>query len=229
MKKSIITLIIFAFALNSCGIFRKTETHPDPRTHDEGEGVVINGVRWATRNVDMPGTFAENPESSGLFYMWGRREAWTAENELLDERYFSGLLPRRPSGHTWERRYDPCPPGWRVPTSAELYSLRDVDREWVSKNGVNGLLFGTAPNQLFLPATGYRILMPGSGNVIQQNHSGWYWFRDMPVDEYDHTRVLYGFIFSFHVMNTLGNIHLGTVLPSLNSTLVAPVRCVSIN
>ena len=32
------------------------------------EGVVINGVKWATRNVDEFRTFAENPESVGKFY-----------------------------------------------------------------------------------------------------------------------------------------------------------------
>ena len=35
-----------------------------------GESVVINGVRWATRNVDTPGTFAQNPESAGGFFTW---------------------------------------------------------------------------------------------------------------------------------------------------------------
>ena len=30
-------------------------------------GVEINGLMWATRNVDKPGTFAENPEDFGMF------------------------------------------------------------------------------------------------------------------------------------------------------------------
>ena len=33
-------------------------------------GVVINDVRWATRNVDTPGTFAKNPESAGGLFTW---------------------------------------------------------------------------------------------------------------------------------------------------------------
>ena len=28
---------------------------------DKEKGVVINGVTWATRNVDAPGTFAASP------------------------------------------------------------------------------------------------------------------------------------------------------------------------
>ena len=124
MKKSIITLIIFAFALNSCGIFRKTETHPDPRTHDEG--VVINGVRWATRNVDMPGTFAENPENKGSHFIWD------------------------------EARNNPCPTGWRAPTVWELRSLHNTIGKCTTLNGINGRFFGAYPNQVFLPAAGLR-------------------------------------------------------------------------
>ena len=37
------------------------------------DGVVINGVRWATRNVDKPGTFAANPEDAGMLYQWNRK------------------------------------------------------------------------------------------------------------------------------------------------------------
>ena len=62
-KKLLITLsILTLFA--SCG----TRSGNNSATHDEG--VVINGIRWATRNVDMPGTFAETPESAGGFFTW---------------------------------------------------------------------------------------------------------------------------------------------------------------
>ena len=58
-----LTIISLIILLSACGIFRRP---PNPLTHDEG--VVINGVRWATRNVDMPGTFAPTPESFGMHY-----------------------------------------------------------------------------------------------------------------------------------------------------------------
>ena len=38
----------------------------------EGGGVFINGVRWATSNLDEGGEFAKNPEDFGAFYQWGR-------------------------------------------------------------------------------------------------------------------------------------------------------------
>jgi len=36
------------------------------------EGVVINGVKWATRNLDVGSTFVENPEDKGALFQWGR-------------------------------------------------------------------------------------------------------------------------------------------------------------
>ena len=33
-------------------------------------GATINGVHWATRNVDNPGTFAAKPHAYGKFYSW---------------------------------------------------------------------------------------------------------------------------------------------------------------
>ena len=41
----------------SCGVGRGTR-----------QSVEINGVRWATVNVETPGTFARNPESAGGFF-----------------------------------------------------------------------------------------------------------------------------------------------------------------
>jgi hypothetical protein len=39
-----------------------------------------------------------------------------------------------------------------VPTKSELQSLIDAGSVWTRRNRVNGRLFGTAPNQIFLPA-----------------------------------------------------------------------------
>ena len=89
------------------------------------DGVLINGVRWATRNVDTRGTFAVLPESRGRHFDWNSRNA--------------------------------CPLGWRLPTQNELSSLMNAGSVWITRNGVNGRLFGTAPNQIFLPAAGNAI------------------------------------------------------------------------
>ena len=115
------------------------------------EGVVINGIRWATRNVDAPGTFVANPEDAGMLYQWNRSQAWNVIDEEVgnwDNRWATGT--------EWVAQNNPCPTGWRIPTREELQSLRDIDSEWTVLNGVSGRLFGTAPNQIFLPAAGWR-------------------------------------------------------------------------
>ena len=111
------------------------------------DGVVINGVRWATRNVGAPGTFAAQPESTGLFYQWNRRQGWTSLETPND--WGSDLETEE-----WASANDPCPPGWRVPTTLEFHSLNAGNSVWTTRNGVPGRLFGTAPNQVFLPAAG---------------------------------------------------------------------------
>ena len=135
--------------------------------------ILINGVAWATRNVNAPGTFAENPESIGMFFQWNRRQGWAATGNVTDWDYST------PTGSEWERANDPCPSGWRVPTREELTSLRDAGHVWRALNGVNGRFFGTAPNQIFLPAAGSRSYSDGErlhagtwGNYWSSTRSG---------------------------------------------------------
>ncbi|MCL2328385.1 MAG: Ig-like domain-containing protein [Bacteroidetes bacterium] len=122
----------------------------DPKTHDKG--VVINGVTWATRNVDEYGTFVAAPENAGELH----------------------------SGYS--AMYDAvCPYGWQVPTKVEMNKLIDaanVSNEWVTLNGVNGRKFTdkTTSVSLFLPAAGYQ----GSninldGPLCEQGAVGNYW------------------------------------------------------
>ena len=44
-------------------------TYVRNRTENE-KGVIINGVKWATRNVGKSSTFVENPEDYGEYYTW---------------------------------------------------------------------------------------------------------------------------------------------------------------
>ena len=129
-------------------------------------GVVINGVRWATRNVGAPGSFAANPESAGMFFQWNRRQGWTAGGNV------SGWNSSNPEGTSWTRANDPCPAGWRLPTGAELTALFNARCTFTVRNGVNGCYFGNAPNQIFMPAVGARDRTDGA---LMNTGIGYYW------------------------------------------------------
>lgn len=135
---------------------------------------MISGIIWATRNVDAPGTFAENPWSAGMFYQWNRRVGWTSTNPMVGSNGSTTWDSSVP-GVTWEDVNDPCPEGWRLPTATELQSLANRRHSWTTVNGVNGTFFGSGSNLIFLPAVGTRNSNGGWLDNIM--NSGAYWSR----------------------------------------------------
>ena len=138
-------------------------------------GVVINGIRWATRNVDTPGTFAAAPESAGRLFQWGTLNGVTHHFDNTTSGAVSGWYDNATSHYrvAWTPANNPCPQGWRVPTQQELQSLNRVGSVWMTYNGVRGRLYGTAPNAIFLPAAGFRV--SGSGDLFGVGTDGYYW------------------------------------------------------
>ena len=152
---------------------REDGTPPVPTTPTTDPGVVIDGIRWATRNVDAPGTFADRPESSGMLFQFNRKKAWSAINETV-----IGWDNSNPEGTAWYAENDPCPLGWRVPTEANLRSLYNIGGTWVESwngTGVSGSIYGTAPNQIFLPATGWRSYFSNGAVLYFAGTLGSYW------------------------------------------------------
>jgi len=141
------------------------------------EGVLINGVRWATRNVCAPGTFAENPEDAGMFYQWNRNSGWCSTDPMVNSNGGTTWDSSYSTASTWEKSNDPSPAGWRVPTYAEIRSLCDankVDNERTTENGIAGRKFTdkATGNTLFLPAFGIR---GGSNGARIPVSTGNYW------------------------------------------------------
>ena len=155
-------LLLIALATVACSARNVSESFS---TQDE-QGVLIGGVRWATRNVAQPGTFVAHPENFGMLYQWNRIQYWTTAGEVT--RWNSSV----PGGAIWETTTNPCPAGWRVPTQAEWTALRNAGAVWTMHNGVYGRMFGTAPNQIFLPAAGFRN---SSGALNSIGTDGYYW------------------------------------------------------
>ncbi|MDR2585810.1 MAG: DUF1566 domain-containing protein [Prevotellaceae bacterium] len=138
----------------------------NPSIYDEGE--VINGVRWATRNVDTPGKFAESSSKAGMLYQWGRNKEWPFTDPLSD------TWPTAPAGGTiWAEGSNPCPKDWRLPTKAEIESLLDktVPQFWSLVGADKGVYLGTFPHRIFLPIISIRF----EDGTISLNYSGGFW------------------------------------------------------
>jgi uncharacterized protein (TIGR02145 family) len=134
-------------------------------------GVVIAGITWATRNVDTPGHFADRPADLGMFYQWNKAIGWSATDPLVNSNGGTTWSTSSATGTTWETTNNVCPAGWRVPTNAELTALASAGSTWTTTPA--GRTFGTAPNQIFLPAAGYRS--NSSSTLTTAGTYGNYW------------------------------------------------------
>ena len=136
--------------------------------------VMINGVCWATRNVDAPGTFAKNPEDFGMFYQWNRNVGWSSTDPMINSNGGTTWNSSMPTGTVWETTNNICPAGYRMPTHAEQQSLASVDSQWTTINGVTGRIFGSDNETIFLPAAGTR-LGHDNGRLYDIVIGGYYW------------------------------------------------------
>ncbi|MDR0232565.1 MAG: hypothetical protein LBI82_10670 [Dysgonamonadaceae bacterium] len=133
--------------------------------------VLINGVKWANRNVGSPGAFVTNPEDYGGYYQWN---IGTTDFLFHDDYYNSDF----PKSTTWLPVNDPSPVGYRVPTRAEIESLTNmtyVEYEWTTRNGVSGGKFTDRASGkcIFLPAAGCRNGSDGMFCLVGSNGDYW--------------------------------------------------------
>ena len=140
---------------------------------NSNEGVIINNLRWATRNLEAPGELAASVTALGMFYQWNRPTGWAGTGIV------SGWNNTPAAGTEWAAGNDPCaqlPYGghnWRVPTREDFQSLIEARGAWSTINDINGRIFGTAPYQIFLRAAGWRY--GGNGTLRDAAVTGRYW------------------------------------------------------
>jgi len=141
-------------------------------------GVEINGVTWATRNVDAPNTFAATPQDAGMFYQWNRTAAFSITDPMtsIGGKWADVASP----AEEWESDSNVCPLGWRIPTKAEFESLIESGGTWVT-TPANGFRFGSGSNTVFFPAAGERFY---DGTLLnefttEENPWGSYWTSEL--------------------------------------------------
>jgi len=167
MTRILTTILLIMTTVTSCS-----------SGNEDKESVVINGIRWATRNVDTPGKFAASSEDAGMFYQWNRKIGWSVTDPIINSNGGSTWDDSYSDGETWEKANDPSPAGYRVPTELELASLLNdnkVNSEWITQNGVFGRRFTDKDNGnfIFLPAAGYRDFR--NGTLRDVGAIGKYW------------------------------------------------------
>ena len=194
VKNNMVIREIAVSRIDSIIFYNPSNPNPFPPTFDEG--VIINGVKWATRNVAEPGLFATDPEDAGMFYQWNRKKAWSPAckaTDMTDDFY------NLTSGEFWEEANDPTPAGWRIPATSDFTKLCDkskVNNEWVIVNGKNGRRFTDKEtgNSIFLPAVGS---IRGGGKNLTPNH-GYYLTNESYYDSLWDFYGCIGFVFYQH-------------------------------
>lgn len=140
------------------------------------QGVRINGVVWAERNMDDPGEFAKSVAHHGKLYQWNRNEAWDYSRtvELDGEKWNN----KPADGKEFSKENDPCPHGWRVPSKKDFDKLLDTEKvfsTWATTEGPGRLFIDRKTGKsIFLPAAGGRNI---NGEPSDRGRLGLYWSR----------------------------------------------------
>jgi uncharacterized protein (TIGR02145 family) len=166
----------------SCG--GAAEDDGGDKVPDMPDEVVINGVTWATRNVDAPSTFAATHLDIGMYYQWGSSVGWSSSEPMAsspadvvwDNDYVSNVTNIK----LWPSNNDPCPTGWRLPSKADFDALCDnskVSGKLTQIASGKGATFTdiASGNAVFFPYSGGRAR---DGELANSGTSAAYWTNE---------------------------------------------------
>lgn len=156
------------------------------------EGTMINGLRWADRNVAAAGTFVEKESDTGHYYQWGINVSWNGSGTNWTSSDGSAWDDSGKADATWDPTADPCPAGYRLPTTADFKKLWEpgwataqdapVEVYWMPSNEVSGAMFVDAASRkaLFFPAAGSLAYFSAMNMFLANGPgtNGMYWAGD---------------------------------------------------
>lgn len=140
--------------------------------------VLINGMVWSTVNLNNPGEFCSSPDEVGKYYQFNSKKAWnipggqgaTLEGYAVEE---SAFQDKGWVTNGWHKENDPCPEGWRVPTTAEFIAVWEKGqyKAQPAQTGfkVWGMVLGLAPE---VAKTANKDNLKGLGGLFIPQ-SGW--------------------------------------------------------
>jgi uncharacterized protein (TIGR02145 family) len=114
-----------------------------------------------------------------MLYQWNRKKAWSVKPSEVSD--WDNTMPTMPTEEVWEKANDPCPKGWRVPTSEEISKLCNKENvsqeEFVVVNGLRCEKFTdkASGNFILLPMPGSRH---GNDGKRYRVGNGLYWSND---------------------------------------------------
>ena len=117
-------------------------------------------------------------ENENVFFNIKMQDSFRDNNWSDGEQ--SGLWNSGTEHSPIKTEYDPCPDGWRVPTSEEMSSLESVAYSWIREsqpeyNGVYGTVVAddSGLREAFFPASGYLSCSDASGIDRGRYHLYW--------------------------------------------------------
>lgn len=194
MNKNNMKMLAWLVAFAACfAIFSSCKKdNPDPLVYIEngqnyGKGIVIGNVVWAPVNCGY-----DKDHPFGKLYQWGRKDGQGYDGEPSDPTIEGTILasPDDAKADTFYKNWptydkglwgpsgsgNPCPAGWRVPTSSELETLRvlaSAQGEWVTEKGIECFKVPIGDAALFIPSAGYRDYYGQAMKRQQKNASLW--------------------------------------------------------
>ena len=164
--------------------------------HNGHEFVEIGGLKWATCNVG-----AEKPTDTGLYFQWGDRKGYTADEvgkvkrfDLNHYKHYNGNRWTKYNGYDGKLVLDLCDDaafaymgqGWRMPIQEDISNLMaNAITTWTynyQNSGVTGMVFTDITDntkELFFPAAGSCA----SDRAYDLNSYGCYWYRSLYLDK----------------------------------------------